>query len=306
MMYAHVMESPSRRIYEITSIGRPLDAGYPTNRAVLGLLPLAAVAAGGVAAAGGASVDGVVGQAAGGAVAAFGSWALAREIAPDDEIAGAFMAMTLGFVAYLALEAALMPVIAALFFARTVARTTGLAATGFDSLIVTAIALFAAWRAGSPWPAAAGAAAFVLDAVLAPGLARQWLFAGLCAAGAVGLTSAGLAPDVVPIQPDLVPRTAGTIVVVGAIALIAATREIAARCDATDEPISVARVRGAQAVALLTALATAASGSAGVEAGALVWATLAAVIVTAAWRGLPPGPRAPSSSPSRTAGASGR
>lgn len=272
-------------MYEITSIGRPLDPGYPTNRTVLLLLPLVAVVAGGLAAAGGAGIAGVLGRAAGGALAAFGSWALAREIAPDDEIAGAFGAMALGFAAYLVFDAALVPVFAALFFARLVARTTGLAATGLDSLIVTAIALFAAWWAGSPWPAAAGAAAFVLDAVLAPGLARQWLFAGLCAAGAVGLASAGLAPDVVPVQPDLVPRTAATIIVVGAIALIAATRDVAARGDATDEPVSAARVRAAQAITLLAALATAASGSAGIEAGTLVWATLTAVIVTAAWRG---------------------
>lgn len=280
-----------QRIYEITSIGRPLDPAYPTNRAVLVLLPPAALVAGGLAVAGGANIGGVLGRAVGGALAAFGSWALAREIAPDDEVAGAFLAMTLGFVAYLTFDAALVPVFAALFLARIVARTTGLAATAPDSLLVASIALFAAWRAGTPWPAVAGAVAFALDAVLAAGLARQWLFAGLCAAGAVALTSAGLAPDVVPIQPDLVSRTVGTIVVVGAIALIAATREIAARCDATGEPMSVARVRGAQAVTLLTVLATAASGTAGVEAGAVVWATLAAVIVTAAWRGPRPAAR---------------
>jgi hypothetical protein len=278
------MNPEHERVYTITSIGRPLDPAYPTNRAVLGLLPLAAVVAGGFAAGGGVGIAGVLGRAAGGALAAFGSWALAREIAPDDEITGAFGAMALGFTTYLVFEAALVPVFAALFFARLVARTTGLAATGPDSLVVTAIALFAAWSAGSPWPAAAGAAAFSLDAVLAPGLARQWLFAGLCAAGAVALTSAGLAPDIVPVQPDLVPRTAATIIVVGAIALIAGTRNVAALCDATDEPLSVTRVRAGQLVTLLTALAWAAAGSAGIEAGALVWATLAAVTLAAASR----------------------
>jgi len=272
------MESPNRHIYQITSIGRPLDPGYPTNRAVL----VAAVVAGGLALAGGAGIGGVLVRAAGGALAAFGAWALAREIAPDDEIAGAFGALVLGFAAYIAFDAALVPVFAALLFARLVARTTGLAATGLDSLLVTTIALFAAWRAGGPWPAAAGAAAFALDALLAPALARQWLFAGLCAAGAIALTSAGLAPDVVPVQPDLVPRTAATIVVVGAIALIAATRHVEARGDATGEPVSATRVRAAQAVALLTGLATAASGTAGIEAGAIVWAVLAAAAAGAA------------------------
>ncbi|MFW6039879.1 MAG: hypothetical protein ACOC9N_02245, partial [Gemmatimonadota bacterium] len=266
------MKRANRRVYEVTSIGRPLDPAYPTNRAVLVLLPVAAMLAGGLAAVGDAGLAGVLWRAGGGALAAFGSWALAREIAPDDEIRGAFGAMALGFIAYLVFEAALVPVFAALFFARMVARTTGLAATGLDSLVVATIALFTAWRMGSPWPAAAGAAAFVLDAVLAPRLARQWLFAGLCAGGAVALTSAGLAPHLVPVRPDLGARTAATIIVVGTIARIVATRDMSARGDATDEPLSATRVRAAQAVALLTALATAASGSAGIEAGALVWA----------------------------------
>lgn len=275
----------------ISAIGRPLDPAYPTNRAVLLLLPVAALVAGGLAVAGGFGILTVLWRAAGAALAAFGGWALAREIAPDDEIVAAFGALVLSWVTYLALDAALLPVFAALLYARVVGRSTGLAATGLDSLVVTVAALFAAWRAGSPWPAAAGAAAFALDAVLAPGLARQWLFAGVCAAGAVGLTSAGLAPRVVPVQPDLLPRTLGTVLLVGAIALIAATRSCDARCDATGEPMSAVRVRGAQIVTLLTALAYATSGTAGMETGGLVWAVVAAATAGAAGRALAAGRR---------------
>lgn len=274
-------------LHEISSIGRPLDPGYPTNRAVLILAPIAGLVAGALAVAQGAGLGSVAWRTAGGALAAFGAWALTREVAPEDEIVAAFLALGLGFGAYLLVDAALLPVFAALFFARIVNRSTGVAATGFDSLLVTGIALLATWRAGSPWPAAAGAAAFVLDATLVAGRARQWLFAGLCVAGALGLTSAGLAPRVVPLQPDLLPRTIGTILVVGTIALIAATRSCDVRCDRTDEPISVARVRGAQAVTLLMALAWAASGTRGIEEGALVWTALAAATVGAAWRSLP-------------------
>lgn len=285
------MNPEHERVYEITSIGRPLDPTYPTNRVVLVLLPLAAVISGGLAVAAGEGPGAVVVRAGGGALAAFGSWALAREIAPDDEVVAAFGAMLLGFAAFLVLDVALLPVFAALFYARVVNRSTGLAATGLDSLLVTALALFAAWRAGSPWPAAAGAVAFVLDAVLRPGHARQWMFAGLCAGGAVALTTAGFAPRVVPVQPELLPRTAATVAVVGALALIAATGTCDFRCDATGEPISVARVRGAQAVTLLSALAWAAAGTDGVTAGSLVWAALAAAAVGAAMRSTAAGRR---------------
>lgn len=287
------MEPSRHRIHEITSLGRPIDPGYPTNRALLLLLPVAAALAAALAVAEGLGVARVAWQAVGGALGAFGSWALARELAPDDEVAGAFLAIALGYAAFLVLDSALVPVFAALFFARMVSRSTGLPATALDSVLVTMVALLAAWQAGSPWPAAAGTAAFVLDAILRPAAARQWLFAGLCAAGAVALTSAGLAPRVVPVQPELLPRILATVVAVGAIALIAATRKCAARGDATGEPLSAARVRGAQAVTLLTALGVAASGSDGIEAGALVWATLAGVTIPAAWRGLIPGPTPP-------------
>lgn len=270
----------------LSSLGRPLEPDYSTNRAVLILAPIAGLVAAVPAAMEGAGIGTILWGVVGGALAAFGAWALAREIAPEDEIVGAFLAMGLGFGAYLLLDAALLPVFAALFYARMVNRSTGPAATGVDSMLVTVVALFAAWRAGSPWPAAAGAAAFVLDAVLAPGHARQWLFAGVCVAGAVVLTSAGLAPRVVPVQPDLVPRAIGTIVIVGTIALIAGTRSCDVRCDRTGEPIRVARVRGAQVTALLTALAWAAAGTRGVEEGALVWAVLAAAALGAGWRRL--------------------
>ncbi len=280
------MANNGSELHEITSIGRPIDPSHPTNRAMLLLLPVAATVAGILAASQDAGVREVLLRAGGGALAAFGAWAVAREIVPDDEIAGAFLAMTLGYGAYLGLDAALAPLFAGLFYARVVSRSTGRAATGLDSLAVTGFALFTAWRTGTPWPAVVGAVAFGLDAVLTPGLARQWLFAGLCGAGAIALTTAGLTPDVTPLQPDLVPRTIATIVVVGAIALIATTRSVAARGDLTGAPLSVGRVRGAQAVVLLTALATAASGSAGIEAGSPIWGCLAGVTLPAAWRGL--------------------
>lgn len=281
-------------LHEMSSIGRPLDPDYGTNRVVIILMPLGAILAGALALANGAGAGTAAVRVLLGIFAVLLPWALARELAPDDEIAGAFLALALGYGAWLWLDAGLLPVVAALLFARLVVRPTGLAATGLDGLVVTAVALFAAWRAGSPWPAAAGAVAFALDAVLVPRLARQWLFAGLCAAGAVGLVTTGLAPYVVPLQPGLLPRTAATVIVVGAIAMIAATRSVRARGDATGEPLSVTRVRSGQVVVLLTAFAVAASGSGGIEQGAVIWAALAGVTIPAFVRALggPAGPPA--------------
>ena len=87
-------------------------------------------------------------------------------------------------------------------------------------------------------------------------------------------------------QPGLVPRTAATVITVLAIALIATTRSVRAGGDATGEPLSPVRVRAGQFVALLTALAVAASGSTGIETGGVIWAVLAGVAVPAFVRGL--------------------
>lgn len=277
--------TPSRsRISDISALGRPLDPSYPTNRAVLFLLPIAAIAGGIVTAEGGAGAWNVVVGAVEGALAAFGSWALAREIAPDDESA-AFGAMAIGFGLWLWLQPALLPVFTALAFTRLVNRSTGLPATLLDSTLVVAVALYASWEAESALPAFVGASAFALDAALAPGLARQWLFAGLCAAGGAVMAMSGVAPDLAPNRPDLFPRTAATVVSVAAIALIATTRRVAAVGDATGIPLSVTRVRAAQAVALLVAVA-AAAGTGSIEAGAIVWGCLVGVALPAAWRGL--------------------
>ncbi|MFW6084190.1 MAG: hypothetical protein ACODAA_03160, partial [Gemmatimonadota bacterium] len=80
------MESSPERTSRLTSIGRSIDPSYPTNRAVLLLLPVAATVAGILAASRGAGLREMLLQAGGGALAAFGAWAVAREIAPDDEI----------------------------------------------------------------------------------------------------------------------------------------------------------------------------------------------------------------------------
>lgn len=280
------MDESRSRIYEISALGRPLDPTYPTNRAVLVLLPVAALVAGIVAAtgSGGASVWDVTVAGVGGALAAFGAWALAREIAPDDE-AAAFVAMAVGYGAWLLVDAALLPVFTALALARLVNRSTGLPATLLDSTLVVVLVLYASWHTRSPLPALVGSLAFSLDAAFAPGLARQWLFAGLCAAGGIVMALSGVAPDYTPNRPDLIPRTVATVATVVAIALVATTRRVAAVGDVTGVPLSVSRVRAAQGITLLVAVA-AAAGTGSIESGAVVWACLLGVALPAAWRGL--------------------
>ena len=70
----------ARGVYRITSIARPVDPAVPTNRAVLVVVPLAAALGAGLALAG-LTEGSPGGVALTAALATFGVWALARDLA---------------------------------------------------------------------------------------------------------------------------------------------------------------------------------------------------------------------------------
>ena len=85
-----------RGIYRLTSIGRPVDPRYPSNRALLIVLPLLAVASVGL--------RGVLDLERSALtvtlqslLVGFAAWALTRELAPDDD-AAAFVALALAWI----------------------------------------------------------------------------------------------------------------------------------------------------------------------------------------------------------------
>lgn len=174
--------SEPHRLYRYTSIGRPLDPAYPTNLAVLVLLPVVGVAFATLALVEGASLVAAASAALRAALVLFGSWALAREIDPDHELA-AFVAAAVALLVYIALGAVdLLILFVALFSARIVNRSTGQAAKWADSIAVLALAGYAAWHHQAPLVAIAAALAFALDAGLARPLHRHAGFAVLAVA----------------------------------------------------------------------------------------------------------------------------
>lgn len=260
------------RIYRFTSIGRPLDAGFATNRAVLRLLPVAALL-GAVARGLRGGFDGsVVTAAVVVALAAFGGWALARELAPDHD-PPAFVAMALAVATALLVEdVPLLPLFLALFLVRIVNRSVGLPARITDSVSVAALAVGAGWLFANPWFALMGALAFMLDATLAPGLLRQRVFAVLCAGAAVWLLAAtGAPPD--RVDPSL--RWIGVAIAAAFVVVILLTRRVEAVGDASGEPLSILRVRAGMWVGLFAAAQSLLDGQEAFRESALVWATLA-------------------------------
>jgi hypothetical protein len=265
-------------VYRLTSIGRPLDPAYATNRAILVLLPLAAIGFAVLAWLREAPAFGVVWGMVVGFAATLGCWALARELAPDDDPA-AFVSLVLGLVTVVRFQAAsLLLLFTALALTRIVNRSTGLAPRPTDSIVVAALSVTAAKVGGSPLLAGVAALAFALDARLRDGRTSQWIFAGACAVGGVVLVALdGPGLEGAPAGWRL---AAASLLALLTLVAIARTRTVRSTGDIGGAPLSVARVRAGLLVGLLVAVQATARGDAGFDAAAPVWAVLAGVGLT--------------------------
>lgn len=270
-------------LYRFTSIARTLDPRYPTNRAVLLLLPAAACVAGALALWRGSGLPDMALSALFGTAAAVVGWSFARELAPDLERL-AFLGMLLAFGAFLTVESSsLVLLFAVQFLVRIVNRSVGPPARIVDSAFVAALAVWGTWSGPYPGLGLTGALAFGLDASMTEPFRRHWIFAGICL-GAAGLSLDGQGPWWMP--ETLPATTAGLLlVVVAAYGLTMwRTRGVTSVADVTGKPLSSARVLAGMAVGLLAGLQALARGQAGLEAAALVWAVLASVPLGAlAW-----------------------
>lgn len=173
------------RIYRYTSISRPLDREKAAGKALLFLVPLGAVLGAALAWRNGLPAVEVLFQAVYLLLAVYGSWALARELDPDDPLA-AFLSLAAGVVGALAAApSALLVLYTALGLVRTVNRSSGLAARKIDSLVLMALSLLVIYQTDSPLFGLVAALAFILDGSLREPLRRQWVFALVCLGGTV-------------------------------------------------------------------------------------------------------------------------
>lgn len=242
------------RIYQYTSIGRPLDPAYPTNKAVLLLMPLAAVLGAAVAWYGGAGLTGVLQQAALYALILFGSWALARELDPDDNPA-AFISMACAMVVALTVSSpGVLIVFVTLGLVRIVNRSTGLTARRLDSAALTVLSIAVVYLTESPLFGAVAALAFMLDGSLKDPQRKQWIYGLVCLCGTiVYMVDHGISLGHLRAPDALVGWL--TVLFLLIFALDAAlTRSVRSTGDVGGRPLDVNRVRGGTAVGLCAAL----------------------------------------------------
>ena len=162
-----------------TSLARPIDPAYLSNRALLIILPILALLSAGLT-----SVhefdSGPLAAAVSGALVGFVGWALTRELAPDYN-SDAFVALTLAWAGSVVLEMdQVMLAFVGLLLVRIVNRSTGLPSRLFDTLSVLGFCIWVADSTQSPMILLVASVAFALDATLKNPLRHHYVAAVAC------------------------------------------------------------------------------------------------------------------------------
>jgi len=268
------------RIHKYTSIGRPLEPEFPSNKAVLILLPVGAV----IGAFSswlhhGAAIQ-ALHQALVFMLVVFGSWALARELDPDDHLA-AFISMAAAVLATLLVDApGLLVVFTTLGLVRIVNRSTGLAARKSDSILCMLLTLLVMYSTASPFFGLVAALAFILDGTLKEPLRHQWIFGLVCLGGTiVYMVDHDIALGPVPAPDTLFEWLALLFLLIFALNTLL-LKKVWSKGDASGKTLDLNRVRGGMAVGLFAAL----QGLMRPDGVVIIVATIAGICIGMAFR----------------------
>ncbi len=217
-------------------------------------------------------------------LAGFGSWALGRELAPDDQ-AAAFVAMFLAVIMMLfagpeASSYGLLVLFMTLGLARQVNRTTGLEARVSDSLLLTILLALGIYSTANPLIGIAGFVSFALDGYLSKPLRRQWMFAFISiVVMVVYMVDHESATQIYTLPESLGQWVAALIALVFALSLALGTG-INSLGDVGRKKLDAARVRAGMLVALVVIM----TGIPDIMQVGLVTATAAGVCLSSAVR----------------------
>ncbi|WP_339748216.1 hypothetical protein [uncultured Maricaulis sp.] len=279
----------TKPIYRLSSIMRPLEPQYPTNRAVLILLPLIGLGLGGAAVfLHDAGLADAASTGLSGLLAAFLVWALGREVDPDRNEA-AFIAMALTVIAIaLGWAPALWVLTLALMATRVVVRTVGQAAKLTDLAIVTVLAGLAVFVDGYWAMGVVAGFAMAVDLLHDRKRTLNLVFAAFATGFSMfAVVQRGGDWGALIVQPlgtiDPGWSLAALILTVLSFVFILTCPPVTSVCDANSEPLERRRVRDGAIIVVLFATAAMFEGQAGLLATLPIWAVLAGLIGGRAW-----------------------
>ncbi len=266
----------------ISTIGRPVQPRYPTNKAILiATLAIAVVAT---------AASWWLGQDVSPwrfglltAIGGFLAWALARELDPDRPWTAFGATAIASGAAFATGPPALGLAFAALLCLRIINRTPGPEATVLDRFLIGGLAMYLAF--GGAWyvPVLA-ATAFALDALQCERPRLAWASAGLLAIGA-GVVVWFRPPS----PPAWFEPWAIVPAILAGVALWQANRSVASVCDHDGTPLHATRVQWSIAFAVMWVIVAslwASSMDAVLALGAALVATGAGRLVEAIRAGL--------------------
>ena len=268
------------RIYKITSIGRPLEPKYTTNKAVLILMPLAALMGAVTAWFDGGEFLQILQSAISFLLICFGSWALTRELFPDDNPA-AFISMLLALLAALAFDSpGILIVFATLGLVRLVNRSTGKAALKSDSVIVMLLVFWVIYSTQSPIFGAVAALAFVFDGSMKEPLRHQWIFALICFGGmVVYMVDHDVGVSYFQAPDSLLEWLSVAVLLLLALDIFL-LKKVKSSGDTNYKTLDLSRVKGGMAIGIFAAF----QGLANVEAVIILVASVAGIGIGMAFR----------------------
>lgn len=233
-------------IFKVSSVGRPVDARYPSNKAVLLLMLVALLGGIGWGWFGGLGLVSTLLRGLTLAGTVFGSWALGRELDPDRN-ATAFIAAAFAVGAVVLFGTAdLWTLMLAIPLTRIVSRTVGPAAKTSDLLAVLGLVALAVFVDGRWSLGVAAIVALALDGSLPRGQNNRW---GYAAAGLAIVAGFHVYRGIEVSVPEPLYLVLG-VVVLTAIAL-ATMPKTESLCDLPDHTLVPIRVTAGVALALV-------------------------------------------------------
>jgi hypothetical protein len=267
-----VLDSEEMKI-KITSVARPIDPSYPSNRAIA-VLTIVVMVGGAIfelLTGGGWIESGLQGIGVG--LAVFIAWALCRELDPDHDLS-AFVAAGLALGGLFLWD---LPHFGVLFWlllmVRIVNRTPGAPATVLDSLAVLGLGGWLAAQGNWGYGAITALALFV-DGRLSRPNRRQVLLAGL---GVIVTVVAVIVAGELRWEgaPSLAPGLIGLGMAVLFVPVFLGARQLDSVGDETGEPLEPLRVQAGQGLALLAGVEAAFwGGEAGLVSLGPLWAAV--------------------------------
>ena len=261
---------------KISSIGRPLDFNYKTNKAIVIITTITIIFGFVLSILKEFTIPNVILTGVSFGITFFVSWAISREIDPDNSISAFIGLIPLYIILFFWTETNIIILFWLLISLRIIKRTTGLPARIFDSGMLFVISVLLSYFY-SPIFGLLSAIVFLFDAKLIDGQKFQVIFASLSLFVSIIFFTINNKVFVLP-NFSMLQLLSILIIAIVFVFISYFTKDVKSKGDRNNEPLSLSRVRAAQIFVLFSVLLMS-FVEIGLTAMIPVWCVLSGVII---------------------------